>query len=38
VNVDIRWRRDAAPKDGIRFRRTEKKGRRKAGNGNTDQK
>jgi hypothetical protein len=38
VNVDIRWRCDAAPKDGIRVRRTEKKGRRKASNGNADQK
>jgi hypothetical protein len=38
VDVDVRRRGDAAPKDGIRFRGTEKKGRRKAGNGNADQK
>lgn len=38
VNVDICRRGYPAPKDRIRFRGTEKKGCRKAGNGNADQK
>ncbi|MGL3107120.1 hypothetical protein [Bradyrhizobium sp. BR 1432] len=33
MNIDVRWRSDAAPIDGIRFGRTENKDRRNAGNG-----
>jgi len=37
VNVDVRRRGDAAPKDRIRFRGTENQSTRKAGHGRADQ-